>query len=497
MTGTQTGTVVRPLPGYDDLGRVFQGVESVKRDRDAAAKEQENASIRAAKNRMDFLNREYPLRYKQELGAGRDLLLDRYEELVTKGVDDPFTSTDPASLNFQREFAQWGNKVNFAKQIDTHVSSLDELVRKQQGGYYTDESLADLYGYTKMSLDEAMNSQLPSLQRTNPHTDRYGVVSAMYSSLNSLNPEFQVKDVAPRVAEMFQNTPPDKRDLIDRYEKMYSALPIAERVRMDSGGAANGLTGTMQMMANDVMAMKSPFDEGKFISDVAKLVEPVERSGANEAYSSFSYTDKPKTTERARQVFVDRLESRPSAIMHYRDKLNMPSQPDSEVIDAAFKAKEQAIMAQIKTESKFNKRVSDVKGDDDFEASVGRWSQDVLSGDLKRMNDAAAYIAKQVGTSDNARSGMTEIAGVDPEQYQYIDISVQDKPFPGPKYFAVFRDKFQPGNENNIAREIDPAVLAGELGKNMYGDTYKEVGRHYGSDERGQAAPNIKKGEYD
>lgn len=111
----------------------------------------------------------------------------------------------------------------------------------------------------------------------------------------------------------------------------------------------------------------------------------------------------------------------------------------------------------------------------DYAAAEAKWSNDVATGSVPVLTKAVEYISKEIGLSSEARSGIEEFLG---QEGDFVDMQVS----PDGTIYARMKkgDKFE-------YKQVDRERLAGELGKNIYAETFKSTKRHYGTTEIGTA----------
>ncbi len=113
-----------------------------------------------------------------------------------------------------------------------------------------------------------------------------------------------------------------------------------------------------------------------------------------------------------------------------------------------------------------------------YAAQEAKWSSDVMNGDVPTLTKAVEYISKEIGLSQEARSGIEEFLG---QEGDFVDMQVS----PDGTIYARMNN-----NGRFEYKQVNRERLAGELGKNIYAETYKSTKRHYGTTESGGTTPN-------
>lgn len=243
---------------------------------------------------------------------------------------------------------------------------------------------------------------------------KYLVKGKVISNLMK-SPELKAAVVEHRDFEMASELPPGKTGTIETINKT-KLSPIA---------TVNQITGEVEIMDAERL-VKSPIWQ-VLLNDRAfmTLVE-------NEVSKAYAPKDSPSgvfikgVMGGAQEVFLPKKENAsPEELEEMRGKaavalLRGTQFAGAEVLDER----------RLKMQNKFQARASGGATASDKkkvarEAGYNRFQNDVTSGVPSRMNEAASWLGKRLGISDESRSAFTDALGL-PGEYQFIELTTTE-----------------------------------------------------------------------
>lgn len=134
------------------------------------------------------------------------------------------------------------------------------------------------------------------------------------------------------------------------------------------------------------------------------------------------------------------------------------------------------------------------KNDASYTTGVNQWKSHVTSPDPSLVKQSLDFLNIQLGISEDARTALTEAVGAEADwEFKEVEVvtpeqAAQMPPYmsKGPGIYAVFKDR----NKTEY-KKLDPDLLAGEFGSQVYSTAFKRTGRNYLEGLPGVSQPAI------
>ena len=239
-----------------------------KRRRQQSTNNRSTAAARASLQK--FLADDRPTRYRQEIDAAKNKLVDYGAQLMQAGVTDPFTATDEGSVLFQKEFSRINGMVSDATQIDKYINdSVSKYALKPED--YEESDFNNLVDYGTLSLADAVQQQPPTLVTKRPFGDVNSFLNdTLVKTASAISKDYSPGQALEVVRASVQNSGDKMDDIFRTLKRRYDSMGADGKLALEHEATRNGADIYEQMLANDLMQRKEAFDVAKFQDNVMK-----------------------------------------------------------------------------------------------------------------------------------------------------------------------------------------------------------------------------------
>ena len=197
--GTDLGNVYKSKEGFgrafilpedDDALKALNFLVANQAKQQAAAKKTKSDKEKAAKSKLKELSQtEWWVKHDNELQGNMDKLLQLGSNLMAAGIKDPFSSTNPAAQQFQKEALRIQNRAQNSKQLKAMYNNTQQKI-EQNPKMYSPESIKSIdeyYNNNNLETIEETGAMPPRLKHIDPAFDMQKYYGTFASNLGAKN----------------------------------------------------------------------------------------------------------------------------------------------------------------------------------------------------------------------------------------------------------------------------------------------------------------------
>ena len=256
--GTGLATILqgdRTLAAMDEWGKM----QMASRQRRAAEKN-------AALEEMMKYNPQYWSKHAVEMQGAVNGLRDQFIALQSKGIQNPFSGTDPASQAFQHQFVHVNAMAQTSKQAEEQFKSAQTELRGKNPDDIDENSLIASNKHFNRTLDDLVKTgdQAPVLQSKSPLLDEMNYMSPRAQVFLDQHKDGPITDQAKK--EFVQGLvaePKEAAQIARTAAQQLAAMPQAQQDAFKKKAQDNGLSMPEQWALdsfNRYTKSKDPFD---------------------------------------------------------------------------------------------------------------------------------------------------------------------------------------------------------------------------------------------
>lgn len=412
MIGTNVGSVHEQQQGTG-LATILQGNEAVDtyaqiwrvNQANTARKEQDRLQKRqAALGAIKGFAPEFFYKHQQEMSGAINDHVNKGAELIAAGIDDPFNSTDPRAVEWQKERNRIAAMSNASMQIKERWDGLQKQVAGANPDDYDADSLSGAVGFFNQPLSDivAGGKTPPVLMKKRPYLDGMDFIGKRMSTWQQAAGEIPDDTEVRQFVKGIMDDPANRPQLMESYGSRLAQMDAEDRQALTQRARAAGAEPSEQLMFEDAkryQKRRQPFDLKGEINSAAQMAERGVSYSEVSTPQGFWKAPKKGSKEAAIKSAVDAaFNSDPRWMEVYNREGQLPR--GAEETDAEYGNRVKAHMAKqldplVGVQTKSGKTD---RGADEQKQAAGRdaFIADIRSGDQVRMQGAANIL---VGTN--------------------------------------------------------------------------------------------------
>lgn len=237
-----TGQAYR-LMGDPDIKYIEQPIAEAKKNKAIAqaknerAAAQKKATRQAAKKAME-VQPEWFWAHQQEMQGRLDKVMDLGAQIMSAGVDDPFSATDEASIKFQKELANLNLMQKLSMQIKDRYNKDREKILADKDNKFTIDSKDALEDwYRNNSLEKiSKDGILPPNLRYN--TPKMNVEKTNREMAKGIDDDAPLRNFV----EVALGTGGTNQEYFDNHKQLYDEMPQDAKDQLKAEAASLGVT---------------------------------------------------------------------------------------------------------------------------------------------------------------------------------------------------------------------------------------------------------------
>ncbi len=489
QVGTQAGNAntERQGTGYATVPD-SQLIDTALLNRDAERRRQEQADrqrVLAAHKAMTDFDPEHWYRHDAEVQGLIGQYIERGGQLTAKQID-PYASTDPESIEFQK----FGKKVqayaDASKQTREEWAKLQTLYNTKEGRDKIEnwDEIAQYYSNPSI-VDIVDNKKVPPTPRfRQPLTDSYGAIVNTLKEWNAASKkEVMGRDDANILAAQFLANPVNTEGAgggpAGMVRQNYNSLPDEDKRAMENRGKRAGVDGLTYFLGQQMYSMRSGQirldDEAAKIGRNAELSKSTIENGDVTTMSERYKGGDVAIRRQVRTMVLTNVGQVDRDVDNglYGNPDNSQEQNTKAAEDYYFK------IAKSNIPSNYSRTVDEgrVSSAKETEAAFASWYNDVRSGDSAKFLKAAPYLDKE-------------------KLARFVPDMPKDSRIGNIKYYNDGTMKVVVVDEDGgteLERTLRIGDIPEEMLKNAYMDQYGDTKRNYKTSETGKQQPNQQK----
>lgn len=390
--GTGRATVLqgdRALDTYERLWAVDQAAQ--------ARKDQERAAKRgAAMTALKSFKPEWFYKHDGEMSAALNDHFNKGAELLAR-IDDPFTSSDPAAVEWQKEHARIQAMSNASMQVKEQFGMLQKQMATADPNDFDARSLDNAVKYfdTPLSKIVESGSTAPVLMKKKPALDTMDFIAKRMGTWQSTSGAIPTDNEVREFTRGLMSDPANRDQIVTGYGSRMAQMDADEKKALEDRARMAGAEPAEQLMFEDAKRFqkrREAFDLQKELKTAAGMAEGGVDYTEWNTPEGFGKAPKKGSKEAAIKAAVDAtFNSDPRWMEVYDREGELPR--GAEETDGEYAKRVKVHMAKqidplvgISTKS----GQTDKAGKDaELKQSQEQFIADIRSGDAVRMQGAA------------------------------------------------------------------------------------------------------------
>lgn len=411
QVGTQAGNVHPPLSQGVGFATVLTGGNADdyavkygmlrKQARDKALADRA-AARNSALAKMTSAVPDFFYAHQKEIGSAVDDMMAKGQAAMRAGAIDPYSSTDPASIEFQKAAAQVAEMGKFSAQIKDQYKAFQQDIQAKGPDYFDPNTLtqSQSYFFDRTLGDHMANpTTAPLVQQRKPLQNSIELASGWAGKLSTGAPKdgaVDPKTARETIRAAFRD-PESGPNVLLTFSTALKGYSDDERAALENEALQNGLSAPEMYALKTTQAfLKSPapYSVNDALANGDKLFEPSTKEWHG-AESFSKGVDQGASLKSANSVARGILHDDPRALSSFAALYKLkqdPAQTEAEFFDDVQHAMAQDLYARAK-KVRESGVTSEGQGKKDLELSTDRWLQDMKSGKRELAQEAAGVLS--------------------------------------------------------------------------------------------------------
>jgi hypothetical protein len=381
----------------DDYFAKYSMLMGAERQKKLAERE---ATKSAALKKLNDYNPDFFYKHKDEIAKAQNEMKDLALAAMKGGALDPYTSTDPASVAFQRKYEEVDRMSKVSTQVKDQYKAYQQDIQGKGADHFDVSTIGEADGYFfGRSLGDHLTNPTgqPLVRQRKPYQNTVDQASAVAAKINgSLNGNPYDPAKGREVIRAMFVDPETGKQTAEAHVQALAALSEGERKEIEKQAQNFGISPPEMLAVRNAEAFitsPKPFE----------VEESLKRGLANFDVSTSTYGDhkgrgtsvKEKTTmQSAMKAAYSELRSDPRALNEWARFFNLKQ--DANETETEFFAEVQRAAAKhmYDLKDKDTGYVASNEGgkEKEVEVSSDLWLQDLKSGKYELAQEAAGVI---------------------------------------------------------------------------------------------------------